>query len=182
MKIETLRFGTLEIGDEALITFKEGLPGFSRLKRFFIVEGAGDDHLFMWLQSADDPRVAFPVIEPQICQPSYKTPLGEKDSATLEIKETKRIKVLCIVTIPENPKDMTANLRAPIVINLENHKALQVISPDNSYPVRHPIFADLQRYVSVKKSDDRLQEERQDGGPAVPPKSFEINPLKETDS
>jgi len=153
MRVDTLRFGPIELEKDSLIIIKEGLPGFSKLHHFFLVESA-EDQLFMWLQSADDSRIAFPVIEPQICSPTYKVPIGERELESLECRDTNRVKVLCIATIPEDPRQMTANLRAPIVISLESQMAMQVISPDSTYPVKHPLFKDLQRFVS-SKSDDR---------------------------
>ena len=180
MNVETLRFGKITVNDDAIIHFEEGLPGFSKLRSFFLLE-SNDNQLFLWLQSLDDPRIAFPVIEPQLSSPSYKVPISEKELIQLEETDLKRIKVLCIVTIPENPCDMTANLRAPILISLDHHKAVQVISPDSTYPVKHPIFNDLQRFVS-RHLNESPRSPSLEGAEKLAPVEFHIHQLKGPDA
>ena len=70
MKINTTRFGELEVDKKDIIEFTEGLLGFENLTKFFIVD-PGDQTLILWLQSVDDANTAFPIIEPKIFQPNY---------------------------------------------------------------------------------------------------------------
>lgn len=153
MKIQTSNFGLIDVEQEAIFTFSEGLPGFSKLRTFCLMESMSD-HLFMWLQSVEDPRIAFPVIEPQICVPTYKIPCGQKELDLLGVTDVKQVKVFSIVTIPDNPKDMTVNLRAPVLIGLTSNKAIQAISTDSTYPVRFPVFNTLHRLVSMVKTEE----------------------------
>ena len=85
MKINTSRFGNLEVEKNEIITFTEGLLGFESLKKFTVVD-PGDQTLILWLQSIDDEAVAFPIIEPRIFMPDYRVKLlpAELNSLSLE--------------------------------------------------------------------------------------------------
>ena len=148
MMVETTRFGNIAVNDTDLITFPEGMLGFSKIHQYVLVERV-DDSLFLWLQAVKKPSVAFPLLEPQIFEVNYKPELEEEDKKVLELSKSNLIKVFSIVTIPTDPTKMTANLKAPIVINLKNRFARQVILHQADYPIRKFIFADLQRHCAA---------------------------------
>lgn len=147
MMVETTRFGNIAVTENDIITFPEGMLGFSKINQYVLVERA-DDSLFLWLQAVKKPSVAFPLLEPQILERGYKVELSEEDQSILEIKEAAGSKVFSIITIPSDPTKMTSNLKAPIVINLKKRLAKQVILHDQDYPIRKAIFADLQAYCA----------------------------------
>jgi len=148
MMVETTRFGSIAVGDSDIITFPEGMLGFSKINQYVLVERA-DDSLFLWLQALKKPSVAFPLLEPQIFETNYKVELEDEDRKTLELDNLNHAKVFAIITIPSDPTKMTANLKAPIVINLKNRLAKQVILHNADYPIRKSIFADLQHHCSM---------------------------------
>ncbi|NBX92360.1 MAG: flagellar assembly protein FliW [Proteobacteria bacterium] len=152
MMIETTRFGSISASENDIITFPEGMLGFSKIDQYVLIERA-DDSLFMWLQALKKPSVAFPLLEPQILEKTYKVEMLEEDLKVLQLKDLKHAKVFSIITIPTDPSKMTANLKAPVVINLKNHLAKQVILHEMNYPIRKAIFSDLQQYcISTERT------------------------------
>lgn len=148
MMVETTRFGSIAVAENDIITFPEGMLGFSKINQYVLVERV-DDSLFLWLQALKKASVAFPLLEPQIFERNYKVELLDEDRKALEIDSPAHTKIFSIVTIPTDPTKMTANLKAPIVINLKNRRAKQVILHQADYPIRKSIFVDLQQHCAA---------------------------------
>ena len=148
MQIETTRFGTVTVEDTDVITFPEGMLGFSKIHEYVLIERT-DDSLFVWLQALKKPSVAFPLLEPQIFEMNYRVDMEEADRKLLKLDKLKFAKVFAIVTIPSDPTKMTANLKAPIVINLKKRLAHQVILHNQEYPIRRAIYAELQKHCAA---------------------------------
>ncbi len=144
--IQTSRFGQVQVDQNDLLVFAEGLLGFQDLKKFVLLDDPNDD-IFAWLQSCDSPAIAFPVLEPELFAENYKISLNKTDLEALSAPNTSKARAFCIVTIPEDPTQMTANMKAPVVINIENRKARQCVLQDNSLAIREPIFTKLQARV-----------------------------------
>jgi flagellar assembly factor FliW len=146
MIIQTTRFGSIVIDEKETVHFPEGLLGFSDLNTFIFLEDPKDD-IFAWLQSCEEPAIAFPVLEPEFFAPDYRVSLTRSDLMALESQEQDSFKNFCIVTIPDDPTLMTANLKAPIMINLRNRKGRQCVLQDNNLAIREPIFSKLQSQI-----------------------------------
>lgn len=141
MIVKTSRFGEVECQEEHLFSFIEGPLGFPEAKNFVILNHPSNG-IFKWLQSLDDPELAFVIVEPFAFFPSYEFDLEDSDIELLEITDPKKVLVYSILVIPPDPKKITANLKAPIVINGENRKGKQVILMDNRYMTKHYMFSD----------------------------------------
>lgn len=166
MQVQTSRFGPLEISKEDILEFPEGLLGFDELHQFVLLDDPNDE-IFAWLQSCENPGVAFPVLEPELFTDNYDVKLTKGDLATLDLTELVGCRFFTIITIPEDPKQMTANLKAPLVINVKNRKARQCVLQDNNQAIREPIFAKLQQRV-VKAPQDSIKSQALDWGVAIP--------------
>lgn len=144
MKVNTSRFGVVEVADTDIMEFSDGLLGFEHLKRFFIVDPA-DETLILWLQSADADEVAFPILEPKLFKADYKVRLSANELRTLRIDATNKNDTLvyCILTIPAEVSAMSANLKAPIVINSASRQARQVVLQENEYSVKFSMYKEL---------------------------------------
>ena len=153
MKIKTTRFGELEVDKKDIIEFTEGLLGFENLKRFFIVD-PGDQTLILWLQSIDDTKTAFPIIEPKIFQPNYMIKLLPIELNSLSLENLQNASVYTVLTIPQNVTDMSANLKAPIIINNKTKNARQIVLQDSKLEVRFKMYMDLKKYIVNYASDD----------------------------
>lgn len=164
MKINTSRFGELEVNKNDIIQFAEGILGFEQLKKFFIVD-PGDQTLILWLQSAQDPKIAFPIIEPKVFQPDYSIKLLPAELKSLEMDTLQTASVYAVLTIPKVVTEMSANLKAPIIINNKLKVARQIVLQDSKLEVRKKMYADLKRHIVNYNSDDtrrtRTQERSQ---------------------
>src|ERR1700748_25286 len=102
MQIQTSRFGSVSIEAEDVLTFPEGLLGFNELRRFVLLDDPSDE-IFAWLQSCDEPGVAFPLLEPELFINSYKVQLTKHDLEILGLKTNETFRTFTIITIPSDP-------------------------------------------------------------------------------
>lgn len=163
MRITTSRFGAIDLTDEDLITFPEGLLGFGDLRTFVLLDDPSDE-IFAWLQSCEQPGVAFPVLEPELFVPNYKPMLSKGDLEILQATAQQSLRYFSIITIPQEPTQMTANLKAPIVLNVATRRARQCVLQDNNLAIREPIFSKLQQRV-VGGSSQSIKSQLVDLGP-----------------
>src|SRR3954469_16036619 len=109
MIIHTSRFGAISITAEDVIQFPEGLLGFNELRRFVLLDDPTDE-IFAWLQSCEDPNIAFPLLEPELFTASYKVQLTKHDMETLGLSSASApVRCFAVITIPQDPTQMTAN-------------------------------------------------------------------------
>lgn len=153
MKVKTTRFGELEVNPSDIVTFTEGLLGFENLKKYFVVD-PGDSTLILWLQSTEDEKVAFPIIEPKIFKPDYIAKLLPADLNGLELDSLQTAKLYSILTIPANVTEMSANLKAPVVINSNKKVGKQIVLQDSKLSVKHEMYKELKVYIVNFSSDD----------------------------
>lgn len=129
MQIETTHLGILEVAEGQLLEFPEGLIGLPDLRRFALVEDE-ERAPFQWLQSLDDPSLAFVVIEPKWMVPDIEIEIADDAARLIEISRPEEAAALAIVTIPEEASQMTANLKGPIVFGLKSRRAAQIVLED----------------------------------------------------
>jgi flagellar assembly factor FliW len=154
VKIKTTRFGELEVEKKDILTFKDGLLGYDNLKKYFVVD-PGDQTLILWLQSIDNENTAFPIIEPKIFNPDYAVKLLPAELQSLALDKLGDASIYTILTIPKSVTEMSANLKAPIVINNKSKQARQIVLQDSKLEIRALIYKDLKRnIVSYRTSDD----------------------------
>lgn len=142
MNIKTKNFGLVSYNEEDVIYFDDGIPGFEGLKSFILL--SVDEYTpFKWLQSLDDTNIAFVIIDPKVVVKDYKVEINEETVKLLDIKDLNHILVFAIVVIPDEIEKMTANLKAPIIINAENNKGMQILLDNDDYMIKHPILKEL---------------------------------------
>ncbi len=156
MEINTTRFGELSVNKEDILSFTEGILGFESLKRFFIVD-PGDSTLILWLQSIDDGSVAFPIIEPKIFKPDYVAKLMPSDLNSIELEDISSSRIYTVLTIPSDITQMSANLKAPIVINNDKKLARQIVLQDSKLSVKFEMYKELKKYIVGYSSDDTVR-------------------------
>lgn len=146
MKVSTKIFGEIEIADEKVITFENGIIGFPDLKRFALLhdEEKGTNAGIRFLQSLDEPGFAMPVIDPLVVKPDYDPEVNDELLSAAGNVNGDNILVLVTATIPGDLTKMSVNLQGPFVINVEEHKACQVIVENGDYPVKFPVYEILQ--------------------------------------
>lgn len=136
--------GEIQVPETHLVTIRDGLFGFDGKERFAVLPQADSaESPFLWLQSLDDAELAFLCLDPRFFRPGYLPRLSRDDWETLETKPEEAI-LLTLVVVPEDPREMTANLLGPIVISPATRRGRQVVSQDPSHGVRHRILEELQ--------------------------------------
>ena len=151
-KIITRRFGEVYYSPNDVLLFPRGIPAFEN-KHQWILAGS-DDSAIKWLQSIEDGDLALPVTSPDAIAPDYNARIPEDELKLIGSVNPADLALLIVVSIPQNePWLMTGNLRAPILINLKTHKAVQVIALNEEYPIRHVIFPeDVREQMKEKYS------------------------------
>ena len=139
MLIHTVNFGDLEVPEDRVISFKEGLPGFPQIHKFAVLERE-ELKPFQYLQALDDPPISLFIINPFLIDPTYEFRLTETDMEDVNSTSPAEMTVYAVATIPEDPNGATLNLMAPIVINEKDRCGKQVILHDSKYSVKHPLF------------------------------------------
>ena len=141
MILHSLRFGDLEITEDHVFHFTEGIPGFPDDKAFaYLPFGEKDKSPFAYLQSLDTPELTFLVADPFSFFSDYMVPLTDDFAAELEFSNDNPPQIYTTVTIPEKLENMTTNLLAPILLNWQTKTGRQVILEKTPYTTRHRLF------------------------------------------
>lgn len=145
IKIKTRRFGEIDIKEQQIIDFPDGILGFDYVKKFVLLDTQDEKSPLKWLQAYDEPELAFIVIRPIDFMREYELVVSMNDIEAVGAQDAEFLLVFAIVTIPSNPSDMTANLQGPIIINPEKKVGRQAISLSDKYTVRHRILDEIKK-------------------------------------
>ena len=150
MKVKTRLFGEIEVADDKVVDMLGGLIGFETLKRFTLInEDSEDDNKgVMWLQSLEESDIALPTMDPTIVHSSYSPSIPEEILKGLGDFDKDEYLILVTLTVPKKIEDMSVNLKAPIVIDIDTMKGVQVIVDDEDCPVKYPIYDILKKKES----------------------------------
>jgi flagellar assembly factor FliW len=140
MNINTKYHGEIDVKENEILKFEQGIPGFSDEKKFVLLPLPENDW-FHILQSVSTPQLGFVVTNPFLFTKEYDFELDQGTVDLLGFTAEKDVKVLTILTMKDTLNESTANLQAPIIINLANNKAKQVILNGTNYQTKHLIFA-----------------------------------------
>ncbi len=138
LRVHSDRFGDFTVPEDKVLTLPEGLIGFPNYHSFVVMEHPTPS-LLRWLLCLDAPDLAFAVADPSDFFPDYRVwPHEELDGLGLERADD--VAVLAIITIPGDPSAMSANLMAPVVVNVGTRVARQIILDNGLYSTRHPLL------------------------------------------
>lgn len=137
MEIVTSRFGVLEVDEARIVTFTKGLLGFPGKNRFALIQ-TNEENYFFWLQSLDDAALAFVVTDPSTFFKDYEVPLREETQLELELEDANTTQVLVICN--KIGDWLTGNLLGPLVLNVANQLATQVVLTDKKWTTRQPLL------------------------------------------
>ncbi len=155
MTIETKLFGKIEVDEEKLITFPQGIIGFPDLKDFMLIHDGEGKGSIRWMQSVQEPAFAMPVVDPLAILPEYNPDIEDELFKPLGGITQENMLVLVTITVPKEIEKMTVNLKGPIIINSETLKAAQLIIDDDKYQVKFPIYEILK---AAKEKADKAGE------------------------
>lgn len=146
MRIETSRFGPLEVDERRLIRFPKGVLGFPDQQRYALIQTA-EASCFYWLQAVDRADLAFVVCDPRLFVPDYVVPVKMDELSQIGVAEPTSAQVFTIVNKVDNI--LTGNLQGPLVINVETREGRQLVLSDRRYSTRHPLMNMNQRQQAV---------------------------------
>jgi len=151
MTIETTRFGTIPLDPERILIFPDGVLGFPGLTKYLLLE-TGENSLFYWLQSVEDPSLAFVVMDPSELLPDYASRvLAVMPDKAFEVND---LSLMVVVTIPgENMEEMTANLQGPLVVRPGDRTGKQFVLFDDDGWLRFPLFKGEQEKIAGMSGD-----------------------------
>lgn len=130
--------GETLVSPDQLVHFPEGLHGFEQHHEYVLVPTPRDG--FWWLQSTEEPGLAFLLTDPFRAHPGYEVDLGAGDALFLGLEGPDDALVLTLVTLPADPSGTaTTNLRGPLVLNVRTRRARQVVRADDRYALQEPV-------------------------------------------
>ena len=144
MKVKTTRFGEIDVPEGEVVHLPSGLIGFPELKQYVLLDHEKESP-FKWFQSLEDGAIAFVLIDPLLFNPEYVAEVADAELAELDVQTEEDLVISVIVTVPSNPQNMTANLKAPLIFNLKNRRGKQVILNTSSYTTRHNIMDEVRK-------------------------------------
>lgn len=143
MKIQTKTMGMIEISEEQKIHLPEGFYGFEKYHDFALLDA--EQAPFIWVQSLEEPDLAFIVIDPFLFRPDYEIDIDDEILKPIGLSSPENLLVFALVTIPPAGGPITANLQGPLLINKQNKKAIQAIVGDNKWSTKHDIVAEMKK-------------------------------------
>lgn len=154
MLAKTKFFGEVELDDDKILEFPNGIIGFEEYKKFAIMydEDNKEKTKISWLQSLEEPLMALPVIDPLAITEEYVPVIEDELLAPLGNPADEDLLFLLAMTVPSDMKKVTANMKAPFIINAAAKKGVQLIVENEDYPVKFNV------YESVQKMKERAGE------------------------
>lgn len=152
MIIKTKHFGEINLDEDKIITFEQGIFGFVDCKRYTIIydNESGERPDITWLQSIEEPSLAIPIISPFLIKRDYNPTVEEELLSSLEKVTPENLVVLVSITVPSDVSNISANLKAPFVINADTKKGCQVMVDDAEYEVKYYFYEQLQALKAEK--------------------------------
>lgn len=143
--MQTRIFGEVDIEEEKVLNFPNGIIGFPELTRFALIHDAEkeDKGGIRWLQSLQEPEFALPVTDPLYLIDSYNPEVEDELLQPIGNVEKCDLLVLVAVSVPSDPAQISINLMAPVVINVTERKGCQVLV-EGGYPIKFPVYDILQ--------------------------------------
>ncbi|MGL4730135.1 MAG: flagellar assembly protein FliW [Clostridium sp.] len=139
MKLNTKYHGVIEYNEDEIITFNEGLLGFEGLKKY-IIFSLKDNEAFKVIHSIEDSTIGLVIMSPFLIKEDYEIKLSKEDISKLGINNENEVALYTTVTLNSDIKKITTNLRAPIVLNVCNNNAKQIILENDNYNIRELII------------------------------------------
>ncbi|PKM67414.1 MAG: flagellar assembly protein FliW [Firmicutes bacterium HGW-Firmicutes-2] len=144
MKINTKHFGEVEIDEERIVVFEQGIFGFEDSKRYVMLyEDEETKNGLCWMQSVDEEGLSLPVINPMFWFPEYSPEVADEQIARIGALKEEDLNLFSVVVITDNIESMTTNLKAPIVVNIQTKKGMQVIAANEEYEIKHNLYEQM---------------------------------------
>jgi flagellar assembly factor FliW len=141
MKLKTKPYGEIEVNEQQKVHLPEGIIGFEDIHDYYLLDSK--EGPFYWLQAAEFPELAFLLINPKLFKEDYKLSVKESDLKSMNLESKNDLLDFAIVTVPEDPAKISANLMGPIVVNRKTRVAKQVISENDEHSIKHYLLEEM---------------------------------------
>ena len=150
MKVDGTRFGSLTFKEEDLLHLEEGLMGFPMSKRYLLFPYA-EKSAFFWLQSIDEPEIAFIVVNPFEFFSNLSFTISDEDAEGIGLASKEDVEIFSLVTVPDGqPEAMRTNLAGLVVVNARNRKGKQILVKE--YSPRQPLIPEEMRRETKERA------------------------------
>ncbi len=152
MLVKTKHFGEIELAEDKVLTFENGILGFENQKHYTILYNNENEtrSSISWLQSLEEPTLALPIIHPDLVKEDYNPIVNEDALQSLGNLNEENQVVFVTLTVPSDLTKMTVNLKAPLVINADTKKGCQLIAENSDYPVKFAVYEQFQKLKETK--------------------------------
>lgn len=155
MLVQTKHFGEIDLAEDKIITFENGLMGFEEYKRYAILydkekEAEGRKPAISWLQCLDLQGLALPIINPMLVKGDYNPVVEDELLKALGELNEENLVIFLTLTVPADITKMTSNLKAPIIINADTRRGCQIVAENADYVVRFPAYEQFKRFKDGK--------------------------------
>ncbi|WP_019534897.1 flagellar assembly protein FliW [Paenibacillus ginsengihumi] len=144
MMVQSRVLGPINVEEEQVIFFPEGIPGFESYKKYVIVP-LNEELPFAYLQSVEEGNLHFVIADPFAIFPDYELELSKEDQELLEIESEREVSVWVVCTVHDRLEEATLNLLAPLILNSRNRFAKQAILHHSGYSTKHKLVELLSR-------------------------------------
>jgi flagellar assembly factor FliW len=142
MIINTLQFGELHVEGTEVFTFTQGIPGFEEYRHYFFIQSEPDSP-FIIMQCMDNGDVSLIITNPFVYYPNYDFEIPDSVVSELDIQSVQDVAVWAVVAVRDQPSDATLNLLAPIIVNVVNRRAKQIIVHNSNYQTKHKLVSPI---------------------------------------
>lgn len=155
MLVKTKHFGEIELVEDKVLEFENGILGFEKYKRYTILYDIEKEEkpLISWLQSLEEPALALPVIHPILIKKDYNPTVDDELLQSLGELNEENLVIFVTLTVPSDITKMTANLKAPIIINADTKKGCQMIVENADYSVKYNVYQEFQQLKAAKEGE-----------------------------
>lgn len=152
MLVKTKHFGEVDLDEDKVITFADGIIGFEDCKRYTILYNneEGGNNTISWLQSLDAPELALPVISPLSVMADYNPIVEDEVLKPLGELTEENVILFLTLSVPTDITKMSVNLKAPIVINADTKKGCQIIAENPDYVIKYNIYEQAKKCKEAK--------------------------------
>ncbi|NLM00448.1 MAG: flagellar assembly protein FliW [Treponema sp.] len=141
MTVETKNGLKVQVDEKQKITFPQGLFGFENMTDFVLLDC--EYKPFFWMQSLQEKNLSFLIVDPFLFFSDYEIDADDSILKTIDLTKPEDVKIMCIVTVPNDGSGVTINMQGPLVINKINNKAMQIILPDERYTTKHNLLEQI---------------------------------------
>jgi flagellar assembly factor FliW len=155
MLVMTRHFGEIDLDEDKILYFEHGIMGFEDYKRFTILYDSKENERpsVSWLQSVDEPTLAIPVMDPLVLKEDYSPKAEDELLKPLGNLTEENMIILVSITVPAVVEHMTANLKAPFIINSDEKKGAQIIVENSDYEIRYPFYDAMKKRKDAREAN-----------------------------